>query len=102
VFFYLHKEATMKATEMSKIISGGLPDVDQTAKLVKHLRDNPDQICAVLRLAYEIGGSDAVMLAQFSLDNIGGQFTRRAKNRWMAQIDEGSQDMVRSMGKGGE
>jgi hypothetical protein len=102
VFFYLHKEATMKATEMSKIISGGLPDVDQTAKLVKHLRDNPDQIYAVLRLAYEIGGSDAVMLAQFSLDNIGNRFTHRAKNLWMTQIDEGSQDMVRPMGKGGE
>jgi hypothetical protein len=102
VFFYLHKEAMMKATEMSKIISGGFPDVDQTAQLVKHLRDNPDQIYAVLRLTYEIGGSDAVMLVGFSLDNIGNQFIQRAKNRWMAQIDEGSQGMVRPMGQGGE
>jgi hypothetical protein len=92
----------MKATEMSKIISGGLPDADQTAKLVKHLRDNPDQIYAVLRLTYEIGGSDAVMLVGFSLDNIGNQFTHRAKTLWMTQIDEGSPDMVRPMGKGGE
>jgi hypothetical protein len=34
------------------------------------------------------------MLVGFSLDNIGNQFAHRAKNRWMTQIDEGSQDIA--------